>query len=230
MKVRMRWAMWLLAATMVILPQTACGGSGGGSEEEAKARRPLPEDEKALGPGEYRSEEFEPSLSFRVGEGWSNLPPEGSDALLITRGHEAGGLGFANVQEVYVYKPTRTNHPNVVEGPEDMVGWFQEHPYLQTDKPEQVTVGGVKGVQLDVVVGDVPVDYYGECGSGCVDLFRLGSAYPVSLWKEDKARFIVLEDVKGETVTMGFVSPATEFDKHVPEAQKVIDTVQWRDL
>ncbi len=31
--------------------------------------RPLPEERRALRPGEYRSEEFEPSLSFRVGEG-----------------------------------------------------------------------------------------------------------------------------------------------------------------
>ena len=41
-------------------------------------------------------------------------------------------------------------------------------------------------------------------------------------------RLIVLEDVKGETVTIGFVSRATEFDEFAPEAQKVIDTVKWR--
>jgi hypothetical protein len=39
---------------------------------------------------------------------------------------------------------------------------------------------------------------------------------------------IVLEDVKGETVFMGFRSPATEFDEFAPEAQKVFDTVEWR--
>jgi hypothetical protein len=37
-----------------------------------------------------------------------------------------------------------------------------------------------------------------------------------------------LEDVEGETVITGFVSPAAEFDEHAPEARKVIDTVQWR--
>jgi hypothetical protein len=39
-----------------------------------------------------------------------------------------------------------------------------------------------------------------------------------------KARLIVLEDVEGETVTMGFSSPATKFDEHAPEAQEVIIT------
>ena len=56
----------LAATTMVMLALTACGG-GLAQEEKAKAR-PLPEDEKPLRPGEYRSEEFKPSLSFRVGD------------------------------------------------------------------------------------------------------------------------------------------------------------------
>jgi hypothetical protein len=214
-----------LLVTLVVLAISACGGG----EEQATKPRPLPEDRKALHPGKYRSEEFKPSLSFRVGEGWSNEPPEMSDALLITRGHDIGGLGFANIREVYVYKPTKTTYPSVVKAPKDMVSWFQHHPYLQTSKPESVTVGGVKGKQFDVEVGDVPKDYYGECGSDCVDLFRVGAAYPVSLWKGDKARFIVLEDVQGDTVVVGFVSPSTtKFDEHAPEAQEVIDTVEWR--
>ncbi len=213
----------VLLVTLVVLAVSACGGG----QEEANKPRPLPEEEKALRPGQYRSEEFRPSLSFRVGEGWSNLPPEASDALFIVQG-ETRGIGFVNAQEVY--KPTKTGTPNVVEAPEDMVGWFQHHPYLQTDKPEPVTVGGVKGVQFDVVVEDLPEDYSGVCGSDCVGLFRLSSTgFPVSLVEGEKVRLIVLEDVKGETVTLGFISPATEFDEFAPEAQKVIDTVEWRD-
>ena len=213
-----------LLVTLVVLAISACGGS----EEQATKPRPLPEDRKALHPGKYRSEEFKPSLSFRVGEGWSNEPPEMSDTLLITRGHDIGGLGFANIREVYVYKPTKTTYPSVVDAPEDIVGWFRQHPYLRITEPESVTVGGTRGERLDVAVGNVPKDYYGECGSDCVDLFRVGPAYPVSLWKGDKARFIVLEDVQGDTVVVGFVSPSTtKFDEHAPEAQKVIDTVEW---
>jgi hypothetical protein len=207
-----------LLVALVVLAMSACGGD----KQQESRPRPLPEDEKALRPGVYRSEEFEPSLSFRVGKGWTNSPPEASDALFIAHG-ETTGLGFANAQEVY--KPTKLN---IVDAPEDMVGWFQRHPYLQTDKPEPVTVGGVKGVQFDVVV-EVPEDYSGVCGSDCVGLFRLSTGFPVSQVEGDKVRLIVLEEVKGETVTIGFVSPATEFDEFAPEAQKVIDTVEWRD-
>jgi hypothetical protein len=214
-----------LLVTLVVLALSACGGG----QEQANKPLPLPEDEKPLRPGEYRSEEFKLSFSFKVGEGWATTAlPEMSDALLITRGHKTGGLGFANIHEVY--KPTKTGSPNVVEAPKDLVGWFQHHPYLHTSNPKIVTVGGVKGEQFDVVVGDLPADYYGECGSNCVDIFRIGSSFPVSIGEEDKARFIVLEDLRGATVLMGFVSPATKFDEHAPEAQKAIDSVEWRDM
>src|SRR5918997_2276790 len=214
-----------LLVALAVLALSAC--NGGEKQQEFKPQL-LPEDQQELRPGVYRSEEFEPSLSFRVGAGWSTSPPEASDALFIVHG-EATGIGFVNAQEVF--KPTSTGTPNVVEAPEDMVGWFQQHPYLQTDKPEPVTVGGVKGVQFDVVVEDLPEDYSGVCagcgvGSG-VAIFRLSSGFPVGYGEADKYRLIVLEDVKGETVTLGFRSPATEFDEFAPEAQKVIETVKW---
>jgi hypothetical protein len=212
--------------TLIALALSACGGG----EEQAKKPRPLPEDPKALPPGEYRSEEFKPSLSFRVGKGWSSAPLEASDVLVIAQG-ETKATWFVNAQEVY--KPTRTGTPNVVDAPEDMVSWFQQHPYLQTDKPEPVTVGGVKGMQFDVVVEDLPEDYSAVVCPGCgvggsgVGIFRLSTGFPVAYGEADKSRLIVLEDVKGETVTLGFSSPATEFDEFAPEAQKVIDTVKW---
>ena len=124
----------------------------------------------------------------------------------------------------------------MVEAPKDMVGWFQHHPYLETDKPETISVGGVKGVQFDVVViKDLPKDYYGVCGTDCVDLFRTGSSYDDALRAStdehsgEKQRVIVLEGVKGETVTITYTSPATEFDEFALEAQRVLDSVKWND-
>jgi hypothetical protein len=210
-----------LLVVLVVLAVCACGGGG---QEAADRPSPLPEEEKPLRPGEYRSEEFKPSFFFRVGKGWTNAPPEASDTVRITRG-EVGGMGFANIQEVY--KPTETGLPNVIEAPQDMVGWLQHHPYLQTDKPKPITVGGVKGEQFDVVLGDLPEGYSGVCGSDCVGLFRLSTGSQVILGEGYKLRLIVVEDLKGETVTMGYASRATDFDEFAPEAQKVIDTVKW---
>jgi hypothetical protein len=214
-----------LLVVLVVLALSACGGG----EKKAKAR-PLPEEEKALRPGGYRSEEFKPSLSFHVGKGWSSAPQEASDVLAITRGQTAGFV-FLNVQEVY--KPTGTGTPNLMNPPKAIDGWLQQHPYLQTSKPEPVTVGGVKGVQFDLVVGDRPQTYIGTCTSivgqpNCVDLFRLSTGVPIFLVEGEKAGGIVLEGVEGETVTIGFNSPASEFDEFAPEVQKVLESVEWR--
>src|SRR5215212_3353780 len=136
---RLRQALTLgLLVTLAVLAFGACGGGG---ENEAKPR-PLPGDEQALHPGVYRSEEFKPSLSFRVGKGWATSPPEVSDSLKILRG-ETSGVRFLSAQEVY--KPGNTL--NVVDAPKDLVGWFQHHPYLKTSKPKPARVGGVKGKQ-----------------------------------------------------------------------------------
>ena len=124
------------ALVLAVMALTSCGG-GGSEQEEAKAR-PLPEDHKALRPGEYRTEEFKPSASFRVGEGWFTSPPEDSDVLQLEYG-ETAGLAFTVARGVF--KPTESGTTQATELPEDLAGWFQHHPYLETGKPEPITVG-----------------------------------------------------------------------------------------
>ena len=151
--------------------------------------------------------------------------------MLITHGDEGGPLGFTNLKGAMFFEPTRTgSNTYMTDVPEDVVGWFQEHPYLETQGTDPAKVGGIEGVRLDLVVGDLPEGHYSEwCGSGCVNLIRFGSGSPpLILWRDDKARLIVLEDVEGKTVVTGFAMRAAEFDEHAPEAQKVIDTVEWR--
>jgi hypothetical protein len=214
----------------VVLAFVALAVGACGAPEEAKPR-PLPDEPRKLDPGTYRTEDFEPAFSFEVGEGWSTDLPEAYDLLLITRTDEGGPLGFANVREALVYKPTRTgSNTYMTEVPKDVIGWFRGHPYLETQQADPVEVGGIEGVRLDLVVGDLPEGHHSEwCGSGCMPLIRFNSGGPpLILWQDDKARLIVLEDVEGETVVTGFALPAAEFDEHAPEARKVLDTVQWR--
>ena len=96
-----------------------------------------------------------------------------------------------------------------------------------------MTVGGVKGVEFDVGVGDLPNGYNPRCSSiigdpNCVDLVRLSTGRSLFVAEGGKVRVIVLEDLEGETVTIGTFSPASEFEEFVPEAQKVLDSVKWR--
>ena len=212
---------------MLILALAACGGGGSAQKEvQAGKVRHIPEDSQTyegepLPAGRYATEEFEPSLSLRVGKGWIHPAPELSDKLAISPGRDGADplLIFRNLQQVY--KPAKSmTTPPAVEAPEDMVGWFQNHPYLKTEKPEPVTVGGVKGEQFDwVVAEDSP---YVE-----VNTFKYSDGSDASAAKGFRYRAIVLEDVKGETVTIGIASKDDEFDGFAPEAQKVLETVKW---
>jgi hypothetical protein len=225
------FAMGLLVA-LIALALSACAGGGGGggsAQEEAKAKeadqaRPLPQDPGPLRPGEYHSVDFKPSLSFHVGKGWLTTETQLPDFIEVGQPGEGGWILFATVKEVY--KPGTLK---VVEAPKDLVGWFQDHPYLKTSKPEPVTVGGVKGKQFEAVVKDLPKDVYGECGAECVDISSQSSGEQSTYFLEAnrERRVIVLEDVKGETVEIAFSCPPEKFDEFAPEAQKVLESVKW---
>jgi hypothetical protein len=219
-----------LLAMLVVLVAAACGKV----EKEAEVRR-LPDKAKALQPGEYRTEEFEPSFSFRLGKGWKNDPPEAFDFLLLSWGGR-GGWGAVNIQRVY--EPSKSGSPIVVNTPKDLAGWLEHHPYLKTSDPEPVSVGGVEGQQVDVArAKDLPEDYHsGVCSSiadpepgKCVDLFRLSTHHsPIFVTERSTTRFIVVQnELSGQTVALGYASRSTNPDEFAPEAQKVIDTIEW---
>jgi hypothetical protein len=206
--------------------------SGRGAREMTKAR--TMSDEGALSPGRYSTgEEFEPSFSFELGEGWRALPASGSYSLklgYITLGTdvaEGKALRFLNVQKVY---EPREEDGEVEPAPEDLVGWFQRHPYLSTDEPEPVDIGGVAGKRFDAEV-NVPEGYRDDHGGGCavpcVPLFRLGGDSVTHITEKGKDRFAVLEDIQGQTVVIIVSAPVVNFDEFLPKAQKVLGTVEW---
>src|SRR5215213_1380477 len=211
-----------LLGTLLVLALSACGGAGG-QEEQAKAR-PLPLYENGLTPGEYHTVEFKPPLSFKVSKPWSNTAEQRSDWIKLGYEGDTGFISFANVKEVL--KPGTYD---VVDAPQDLVGWLQQHPYLKTSKQEPVTLGGVKGEQLEVVVDHLPKDYYGNCGTDCLDIFYQSGGEEIGYFNaiNRERKFFVLEDVKGETVAIWFASTADKFDEFAPEAQKVVDSVKW---
>ncbi len=106
----------VLLVTIISLALSACGGGG---QEEAKAR-PLPEGPKALRSGEYHTEEFEPSLSFRVGQGWEVSELQQKVYFDILREYQGGvyfvAISFNNPPP----KVSDPRHPNkLVPAPEN---------------------------------------------------------------------------------------------------------------
>jgi hypothetical protein len=59
------------------------------------------------------------------------------------------------------------------------------------------------------------------------DLFGYTDGDTGDQGKGDKYRAIVLEGVKGETVTIGIGASPTDFAEFLAKSQKVLDTVKW---
>jgi hypothetical protein len=223
----MRRIIWLATVALITLAVGACGGGAGGEQQQLTGR-PLPGSSQELRPGEYRTEVFKPALSFTVGKGWAlECCAEGPDYLSLHPPGEQTLFKFVNVDEVYKPSGLIEMSGETTPPPADLVGWFEQHPYLQTDKPQPVTVGGIKGQQIDVVVGDLPKDYSGACGFDCVQLSFL-SIGNWAIEEGNKDRLTVLDDVKGQTVIIDFGSPAAKFDEYWPQAEKVVQSVQWK--
>ena len=175
----------------------------------------------------YVSDEFKPAFSFKaVGEGWIG-DFEASYVLALTDGttDRAGAIDFVNVEDFVVFDPSEPQgEAESMPAPTDLVGWFQQHPYLDIEEPEPVSIGGAKGLYFDAVATDLPEGYGNSvCPIGSPD----GEEHCIS--PPDKIRIIVLEDVKGEPVTILLQSRAVDFEEFLPRAQKLLKTVEWED-
>jgi hypothetical protein len=60
-----------------------------------------------------------------------------------------------------------------------------------------------------------------------VDVFKQKHGHQVILFEGDKVHIVVLEDVKGDTVTIDYGGLASDFDKVAPQAQKLVGSVKW---
>ncbi len=172
----------------------------------------------------YVTDEFEPAFSFEaVGEGWTLDGPEGSSVLALC--NSGSCLDFINIEDFMVFDPSGADK---VPAPEDMVGWYQEHPYLDTEKPEPVSIGGVKGVYFDAVMTTVPEGHPLACEDpASVSLLSGPEGDALCMSPQDKVRIILLEDVKGEPVSIMVWSRAVDFEEHLAKAQKLLKTVEW---
>ncbi len=134
-------------------------------------------------------------------------------------------VAFINVEQVF--NPSKVRELDSMRAPEDMVAWLQANPHLKTEKPKPTSVGGEKGVQFDAIVTP-PVE--APLCPGCVGvpLFHYSDGERSYVENGEKIRFIVLEDVKGKTVTIFVETTPQAFEEFLPKAQKVIETVEWK--
>jgi hypothetical protein len=111
----------------------------------------------------YRDPAFIPAVSFVVADTeWYAIDTSATTSLLLERRNRVPGqpdserrpaqfLGFNRLTEVY--DPERRGLTgSLVPAPADLVGWLSSHPDLEAGVPEQVTVAGVPGEAVSIVV------------------------------------------------------------------------------
>jgi hypothetical protein len=173
--------------------------------------------------GEFIGDEgLGPTLSFNVGKGWERdprvLPMNGE---LFLNGPEGGQLIF--MTPLHVFDTSNLSKPQKVDAPEDAdkwVTWFHKHPRLETSKPFRVRIGDASGRGIDVTAPPDLCPY----GRPCIPLYY--GPTQIAIWSGWKDR-IVIVDVEGRRVVIDISAPADKFDEFLPEAQKVLDTVEW---
>jgi hypothetical protein len=165
-------------------------------------------------------------MSFTLGKGWTRGGPELRDAWDIRDiENDANWLGFLNAEEVY--DPSGSGKLRVTPAPEDMASWLQENQYLKTEKPKPTNVGREKGVKFDAIVSGAPK---APACPDCPDLglFHESAGATWGVNEGEKLRFIVVDDVQGQTVTIVVETTPLGFEEFLPKAQQLIETVEWR--
>jgi hypothetical protein len=212
----------LMAFVVLVLNACAGGGAGGGAQGKERA---IPEN----GPpssGRYSTREFEPSFSFELGEGWRVWYPEETYSVELA-------AGDGNNKQLKLYRVQEVFQPHEVDGevyfeakpaPDDMVAWFQRHPYVDTSESKSVDIGGIAGkrfgANFDVPKGYLDV-YGGGCSRPCIPVFQVGGDLVIhALEGRTEDGFIVLDEVEGKTVVVWVSGPPDEFDKFFPRHRK----------
>jgi hypothetical protein len=246
----------VVVAGLLVLAAAGCGG-----EEETGPSRPIQTGPAAtnttaaaaagprpvapgpLEPGTYETVKFRPKLSFEVGEDWGVLGDEENGIALAPRFDPARGpekqLAFTAVKWVFdepllTDKELATNREaHIRPAPRDLERWLRANRYLEVGPSKPARLGGVRGVQFDVRVKDLPGPTNCEQFEPhhCVLLFpvtRGANVEPIELVEVggSPSRHTLVE-VEGQPVLVTVGGPADQFEDFLAEADKVLKTVTF---
>jgi hypothetical protein len=191
----------------------------------------LPPRPTNLAPGRYATEEFGPSVSFRVGKGWAMNNPEKEDHFSIysrafaKSDKEPGAvLTFVDVRTIFDAK--EPSEDNIHPAPKDLLAWFRRHPRLDISEAAPTTVGDLPAERFDASVTTLPEEGLDECPD-CLPVFGLRYGEPISVVKGFEQRIVLVEDPGAESVAIILYAPPDRFDEYLSKAQGVLNTVSW---
>jgi hypothetical protein len=154
------------------LALTACSASGSPSAAvpstaapttsptSAEAECPYPDGAMCRGPlaagGPYKTRLFVPVFSHQAGEGWDNTVDSPNEYVVLRTGPDGQPLDMG----IYIFRDVAIQaasckdepEPGVGRTPADMASYMRDHAGLITTRPEDVNVGGLDGVMIEVAL------------------------------------------------------------------------------
>jgi hypothetical protein len=192
------------------------------------------EDHPCLGllpPGAYHTQYFSPGFRFTIASGrWENLADEGGSFSILSIDRPDDAILF--FRQPWPTKPDGVRVPGVATDVDELTAWLTTNPVLDASEPKPVTIGGLRGTQVDLALAPGAENADPSCPvQVCVSLF-IGRA---ATWEWDwgfagpeRQRLYLLEAPGGDVVAI-FVDSldGTSFDEMTAAADEILPTVTF---
>jgi len=138
----------------LILAAALLAGCAGASTAATPAPTPVPTPPPALAPGTYTSAAFQPAVTYTVPSGWRVAQDSSNYFALQPVNSEITGIHFFRDPLAASQDPTcpTTAEPGVGTLSLELATWIRGLPGMVASSPRMVTVGGLRGVELDLAL------------------------------------------------------------------------------
>ena len=213
------------ASLALLLVVTACGGSSASPAASGPVVSPMPA-------GTYTSSAFQPAVTFTVPDGWAKPVDTAPYLQLIPAGSDVLGIHLFRAAVAASQDPAcpATPEPGVGTTSTDLVAWLRARPGLVVGTPVMATVGGLRGVSIDVAIKN---GWTTSCpfagGSPTVPLITSRTAaYHWVIVGNERLRFYVLDLPAGGTVTVDVDAyDGTQYDSLIRSATPIVRSMQF---
>jgi hypothetical protein len=175
----------------------------------------------------YRTTAFSPQLTFTMPEaGWENLADVGGIFQLLPIAYPGDAIAFFRDPTASGALGTRV---------EDLAAWLAKNPLLTVTPTKPVTVGGLKGLTMDITIAAGARNHPVDCPvQVCVPIFSGKDSSKVPTWKWDwgaagldTQRLYLVRSKEGVVAIFVDSLDGTTFDSLNKTADKVLATLRF---
>lgn len=166
-------------------------------------------------PRTYRTSTFEPAFSVETRAGWKSAPPETTAEITLTSSTEFNRLeGVEPATGIYFRDFGFGNVEDTIQGFNSSLAGVN----LTVTPLGSTSIGGAEGQLLEISPRSPSIQCCDE-GRGATMLFH-----------QEKRYLAHVVDVNGTAVAVIVQAPDDDFDSFQERAQRILDTIIWRDL